>query len=70
MESTLIRIVLSSISQFAIVHVVFAAAIALDDANDDEKKDEEGESENHADEPTGGSDAVVPLWHHNDIYDF
>lgn len=44
MESTLVRIVLSTVSQFTVVHIVLAASIALNDANDDEQEDEKGES--------------------------
>lgn len=38
-ESALVRVVLTSVGQFAVVHVVLAAAVALDDADDDEQED-------------------------------
>lgn len=63
MESALIRIVLSSIGQFAVVNVIFASTISLNYANDDEKKDEEGEREDHSNKPTSGCNAVLILRH-------
>lgn len=70
MESTLVGIVLASIGQFSVVHVVLAATIALDDADDAEEEDEEGKGENHADEPAGSCDAVFAWWSDEDIWKF
>jgi hypothetical protein len=67
MESTLVGIILSSVSQFSVVHVVFATSVALDDATDDKKKKKEHESENHADEPASSRDAVAAWWDYHDI---
>jgi hypothetical protein len=66
-ESTLVGIVLTSVGEFSVVHVVLAAAIALDDADDAEEEDEEGKGENHADEPAGGGDAVFAWWSDENI---
>lgn len=67
MEATLVGVVLTAIGQLTIVHVVLATAVALDDANDDEKEDEEGKCEDHPDEPSGSDDASVAVLHRNDI---
>ena len=67
METTLIGIILTAVGQFSVVHVVFATAVALNNADDDKKEDEEGESKNHADEPAGSSDTIVTMWHNHNI---
>lgn len=67
METTLVRVVLTSIGQLAVVHVVLATAVTLDDADDDEQQDQEGQSQNHSDEPSSSDDTVVALWNHHNI---
>lgn len=67
METAFVGIVLTAIGQLTIVNVVLAATVSLDDANDHKEKDEEGKSEDHADEPARSCDAVISLRHHDDI---
>jgi hypothetical protein len=67
MESTLVGIILSTIGQFPVVHIVLAATVALNDATDDEKEEKENKGEDHADEPASGGDAAFTWWHHHHI---
>jgi hypothetical protein len=68
MESTLIGVVMASIGQLTIVDVVLSTSVSLDNANDAEKKDEEGKGEDHSDEPASSNDAVMSLRHDDDFY--
>lgn len=67
METALVGVILTAIGQFAVMHVVLAAAVALDDADDDEQENQEGQCQDHSDEPSSGDDTVVALWNHHDI---
>lgn len=67
-EAALVRVVLTSIGQLTIMHIILSTSIALDDADDHKKKDEEGEREDHSNEPTSCDYTVLSLRHHDNIY--
>lgn len=54
METSLIGIVTSPIGKLAIVDIILAAAIALDDADYDKYKQKNGNRQHHSNEPSGG----------------
>jgi hypothetical protein len=63
-ESALIGIVLTTVGELSVMNIVLATAVALDDANDAQEEDEEGKSEEHSNEPSCSSDAIV-TWRRN-----
>lgn len=58
-ETALLRVIVSPIRQLPIVHIILAASVSLDDADDDQQQDQEGDRKHHADEPTSGRHVFV-----------
>lgn len=61
MESALVWVVAAPIGQLAVVHVVLAAPIPLDYADDNQEQQQERYRQHHADEPAGRRH--IPVWH-------
>jgi hypothetical protein len=60
MES-LFGVVGSAVSNFSLVHCVLSTSVPLDDAHNDEDKQEKGNCQHHADEPASCSHCVLGL---------